>query len=341
MSENVRESQVIASSLSGNELAGALSELVAMRWDNYDLSPFMLYLVDVCVPAALPYLADQFDVDGLRGFAMVVDEEQQRELIKQSISLHKYMGTPWAIREACNTIGFPVILLEEGATIPGAATTLDDWAQFRILIEAATNRYITAEEARKLRQFVEYYKNERSHLIELGFYQSLIESNLFRLKVEERDQLNINVITLELAPNLVTLNPRGDKIKVIIRVNTSFIMPVLIYWGDGTNDKVNITYSGMAGTSEINIVSDPNITGSDREITTAIENPIGIVLGSLTIRQWCKWRNAYSWDYNQAYNQFSPMLPYIELNRQTVWLEDTADFDEQIKVKSNTDWKVE
>lgn len=338
--DNVTKSPVIASSLSGNELAGALSELVAGRWDNWDLSPFMVYLADVCAPAALPFLAGQFDVDGLRGFAMAADEEQQRELIKQSINLHKYMGTPWAIREACHTIGFPVILLEEGATIPGA-TTPDDWAQFRILIEADLSRYITAEEARKLRQFVEYYKNERSHLIELGFYQSLTESALFRPSAEERDILTVDVITLELYPTPVILNPRGDEVKVTIKINVPFKMAVLIYWGDGTNDKINAGFSGTAGTSEISIVSDLNGTGNDREITTAIETPAGVVLGILIIRQLGKWRNAYSHDYNRAYNQFSPVPPYLQLNKQTVWLEATADFNEQVEIKSNTDWRVE
>lgn len=335
------EKNVIASSLSGNELAGALSELVAGRWDDWDLSPFMVYLVDVCAPAALPFLAGQFDVDGLRGFAMAAGEEQQRELIKQSISLHKYMGTPWAIREACRTIGFPIVLLEEGATIPGAAPAPDDWAQFRILIEAATDRHITAEEARKLRQFVEFYKNERSHLIELGFFQSLTEDNLFRPEAGERDILTVDIITLELTPNPAILNPQGDEVKITIKINVPFKMPVLVYWGDGTNDKLNATFSGTAGTSEINIVSDPNGTGKDRKVTTAIETPGGVVLGVLTIIQRGTWRNAYSRDYNRAYNQYSPVPPYMQLNKQVVWLEDTADYNEQVELKSNRDWKTE
>lgn len=335
------EIDVMASSLSGNELARALSELVAERWDNWNLSPFMAYLVDICAPATLPYLADQFDIDGIRGIAMAADEEQQRELIRQSIALHKYMGTPWAIRKACNTIGFPVILLQEGATLPGAIPALEDWAQFRILIEADMNRHITAEEARKLRQFVEFYKNERSHLIELGFYQSLTESNLFRPDPGNRDTLTIDVITLGLSPNPAIINPRGDEVKVTIKINVPFKMPVLIYWGDGTNDKINITYSGIAGTSEINIVSDPNTTEKDREVAANIESVTGIVLGVLTIQQWCKWRNAYSYAYSRAYNQYSPVPPYLELSKKAVWLEDTADYNEQVELKSNQDWNVE
>ena len=177
---------VIASSLTNNELANAFSELVAERWDNFDVSPFMAYLVDTCAATALPYLAEQFDIAGLQGFAMAENEVQQRELIKRSIALHKFIGTPWAIREACKTVGFPVILLEEGVN--------NDWAQFSVLIEADSNRRVLEENYRKLRLFIEFYKNERSHLAELGFFQSLKDEYVFNNQVEERDELMIFIL---------------------------------------------------------------------------------------------------------------------------------------------------
>ena len=57
------DKNVIASAISDNELARAFSELVADRWDNWDLSEFLPYLVDTVAPSVLPYLADQFDID--------------------------------------------------------------------------------------------------------------------------------------------------------------------------------------------------------------------------------------------------------------------------------------
>lgn len=107
------DKNVIASAISDNELARAFSELVADRWDNWDLSEFLPYLVDTVAPSVLPYLADQFDIDGLQGFGMAETEQQQRDIIKKSIALHKFIGTPWAIREACRTVGFPIVILEE------------------------------------------------------------------------------------------------------------------------------------------------------------------------------------------------------------------------------------
>ena len=181
---------VIASSLADNELAKAFSELVAERWDNFDITPFMVYLVDSCEASVLPYLADQFDIAGLQGFEIAMNEEQQRGLIKRSIALHKFIGTPWAIREACKTIGFPVIILEEGVTV--GVPTSHDWAQFRIFIEADVNRPITKDDYRKLRLFIEFYKNERSHLVELGFFQSWKDEYVFNNPVKERDELTIS-----------------------------------------------------------------------------------------------------------------------------------------------------
>jgi P2-related tail formation protein len=186
---------VIASSLSNNELAKAFSRLVAERWDNWDLSPFMAYLVDTCEVSALSYLADQFDVAGLQGFEVAENEEQQRELIKRSIAFHKFIGTTWAIREACRTVGFPVVIIEEG--IASAEPDPDtDWARFRVLVEADIARHITKEHSRKLRLFIEFYKNERSHLVELGFYQRLKDDCMLGSSIESGEVLVIKIQNL-------------------------------------------------------------------------------------------------------------------------------------------------
>lgn len=153
------DKNVIASAISDNELARAFSEMVADRWDNWDLSEFLPYLVDTVAPSALPYLADQFDIDGLQGFGMAETEQQQRDIIKKSIALHKFIGTPWAIREACRTVGFPIVILEE---------------------------------SRKIHLFVEFYKNERSHLVEVGYYQRIEASEIV---FNTNDWLNVEVTT--------------------------------------------------------------------------------------------------------------------------------------------------
>lgn len=284
---------IVASVLSNNELAQAFSELVAQRWDDWDLTPFMAYLVDTCVTAALPFLADQFDVDGLKGFGVAENDQQQREIIKQSIALHKFIGTPWAIRESCRTVGFPVVLLEEGvAAIDGGDIGPEDWAKFRVLVEADVARCITADDARKLRVFVEFYKNERSHLVELGFYQLLTDYCLYRPS-DEMDNLTIDSLIMD--PRTIVLDPSGAPIVVNIYPSTGILLQEFEHdWGNG--DMLSILISNNHVVAE----SDKNNVG-DRQVTIPIKTVGGRILGTFIVKQKIYW-NGYSNAYNSAYN---------------------------------------
>ena len=347
--------KIIASAISDNELAQAFSELVAERWDNWDLSVFLPYLVDTCAASVLPYLADQFDVEGVRGFAMAMDEEQQRDIIKKSIALHKYIGTPWAIREACRTVGFPVIVLEEGVSaIPGGPESPEDWARFRVLVEAHPNRHITAEEAKKMRLFVEFYKNERSHLVEMGFFQPLMD----RLSVQHEE---LDVMFLSLSPNPVLLTANGAARSVEVNSNVDWTLERTVYeWPDGSGNKLPLEFTGHAGHGEIIVKSDYyikenpkvraynsayseaySLPGSDERI---MDIPIfslsGKCLGILTVTQNCGFHNAYSRAYSNAYNVFNHEA-YINVSPKDIWLPADPVEDVQIIVESNSTWTIE
>jgi len=183
--------RVLASSVSNVEIAQVAHDVVADRWDNFDLSGFLVYLVDGCAAAALPYLAEQFNVAGLAGFAVATSEEEQRELIKQAILLHKYMGTPYAIRRACETVGFPVIILDEG--VPSdPPDPLTDWARFSVFVQTPDTP-VDGHVFAKMRAFICNYKPERCHLVGLGLWLPFSENeNLWRPK--EREELKIEII---------------------------------------------------------------------------------------------------------------------------------------------------
>jgi len=173
------EKRVIANSIGSTELARVTHDVVAERWDNMDLTQFLAYLVDTCAAAALPYLAEQFGVDGLRGFAIAQNEQEQRELIKKSIRLWKLMGTPAALRMACEAAGFTVFILDEGVpSTPPDPTT--DWARFRLFVGVDETRPITGNQFGELRVFVEMYKAARCHLVEFGIYLPFGGEKLFR-----------------------------------------------------------------------------------------------------------------------------------------------------------------
>lgn len=349
------EKKIIASALSDYELARAFSELVAERWDNWDLSVFLPYLVDTVAASALPYLADQFDVEGLRGFAMAMDEEQQRDIIKKSIALHKYIGTPWAIREACRTVGFPVIILDEGVTAtPGGPESPEDWARFRVLVEADINRHITVEEAQKMRLFVEFYKNERSHLVELGFFQPWTDQ--LSQPWEELD-----IMFLSMTPNPVLLTANGSPQIVTVNSNVDWAPDHVVYeWPDGSGNKLTLEYTGAAGYSEIVVKSDYyikddprvrayspaysdaySLPGSDeRTIEIPIHSTTGKQLGILTVIQRPGFRNAYSRGYSNAYNIFNHGA-FIDVKPTEIRLPADPTESVQITVESNTKWTIE
>jgi len=191
--------RVIASSIDSVQLAQVAHDVVAERWDNWDLTEFLVYLVDTVDASVLPYLADQFNVEGLRGFSVASSELEQRELIKKAIALHKRIGTPWAIKEACRSVGFPIIILDEGVTeVPGGpADPETDWARFRVFVSTDNENSVTPEMMNKIRAFINIYKPERSHLQRLGFYQELSDGTVFAPLddgVRKREILELQII---------------------------------------------------------------------------------------------------------------------------------------------------
>ncbi len=297
------DKRVIASSIADNEVVRAFSEFLADRWGDWDLSPFMAYLVDICAPSVLPYLADQFDIDGLRGFKMATTEQQRRDLIKQSIALHKYLGTPWAIREACRTVGFPIINIDEGVTaIPGGPESPEDWARFSVLIETEDSRPITAEEARQLRLFIDFYKNERSHLVELGFNQTLSDENVYSDLVDQRE--NFQLLIARVYPNPVVMNMMGDMVAFVVDCPDEWrLVQSTINWPDETGDTLSVSYSGEAGKTIVRVTSSSNNTGVTRRAEVFIETSEGQMLDPVVIEQLsASVNNAYGPAYSSAYN---------------------------------------
>ncbi|MBJ4230017.1 phage tail protein I, partial [Salmonella enterica subsp. enterica serovar Weltevreden] len=98
--------------LASDERFSILANIAAERFAQIDLTALLVYLVDIVDASALPSLAGQFHVQGLEGWLFAANEQEKRELIKQAIELHKYKGTPWAVRRVLEILSLPGTISE-------------------------------------------------------------------------------------------------------------------------------------------------------------------------------------------------------------------------------------
>src|SRR3984957_8009279 len=153
-------------------LLGLIARLAAL-----DLTTLLVYRIDSVVADALPFLAWQFDilsplwqliapvalgVDALTNIDLLIDvdnliesgglvtelaltEAAQRELLKNAIALHRFRGTPWAVKQALASLGWATVSLLEGQTSWGgvAYPANQGWAVFRVMIDLAAGQGVS------------------------------------------------------------------------------------------------------------------------------------------------------------------------------------------------------
>lgn len=100
--------------LAGDERFALLCKLLEERHAGIDLTPMLVYLVDLVKAPLLPVLADQFSLLDEAVWMLAESEDARRNLIKNAVELHRYKGTPWAIREIIRLLGFGEVELQEG-----------------------------------------------------------------------------------------------------------------------------------------------------------------------------------------------------------------------------------
>jgi phage tail P2-like protein len=150
---------VLADSVAHLPHLQAFDLLVKKRFSDLELDKLLVYIIDSVDPSAIPYLAQQFDVLGYKGFRLAKTESDQREIIKKSIELHRYKGTLWAVREALTAIGFGAAVISENVTGPFT---------FRVSIDLGSQS-LDVSQISDLAKMIEEYKNERSTLADISY----------------------------------------------------------------------------------------------------------------------------------------------------------------------------
>ncbi len=170
--------------LAGAPHLAAFDTLASARLDALELDAVLVYIIDSVNVTALPHLAEQFGVSGLRGFKQATTEAEKRSIIKQAIELKRYMGTVYAIEQAMISLGYGGCTLIEGID---EGTPSIDWAKFKITADLGNSRGLDGDNATNLTALINEYKNVRSHLLSIEFTANI--TDILEAIVEE---LNVN-----------------------------------------------------------------------------------------------------------------------------------------------------
>ena len=128
---------IIADSIRYQQQWYAMDIWMQQTLKRIDVSKLLIYFIDTVDAAVLPFLAQEFDVLGIKGWDFATTEAQQRALIKKAVQLHKYKGTPWAVEQVVAQAGYvDAVLVERCGTDP-----VTGWAIFRIEVDITANPF--------------------------------------------------------------------------------------------------------------------------------------------------------------------------------------------------------
>ena len=180
----------------------ALLELIA-RLADLDLAPLLVYRIDSVPAGALPFLAWQFDIlsplwqliapvaigiDALTNVDLLIDidnlietggvavadsltEAAQREMLKSAVPLHRFRGTPWAVKQALAALGWTQVSLLEGQSRWGGAAypASQGWAVFRVMINLVNGQAVPSGVVLTAAAAVKFFKPARAWLDSIWF----------------------------------------------------------------------------------------------------------------------------------------------------------------------------
>ncbi len=180
----------------------ALLVLIA-RLAALDLTTLLVYRLDSVVESALPFLAWQFDIlsplwqliapvsvgiDALTNIDLLTDVDnliesgglvsaqaltaaQERALLTSAIPLHRFRGTPWAIKQALAALGWTEVTLHEAQSRWGgdAYPSSQGWAVFRVMINLVAGQGVPTGAASTAAAAINFFKPARAWMDSIWF----------------------------------------------------------------------------------------------------------------------------------------------------------------------------
>lgn len=143
-----------------NDISSKAFDELFSSLNSLDTNTLLVYLIDTVDASALPHLAEQFHVTGNEGWLLAAGKAGQRQLIKESIKIHRIKGTKAAVKNVLKTLNL------DGK--------IQEWFEyggepyhFRIYI-VLKNRGYDAATFDLLKKMIDEYKNVRSVLEEIN-----------------------------------------------------------------------------------------------------------------------------------------------------------------------------
>lgn len=171
----------LASAVNAVPHLAAFHDIVKKRLDDIDKSIALVNMIDTVPAVALPLLARQFHAMGFEGWRFASTDAERRKLLRKSIELHRFKGTPWSIKEALRTIGYDHVEFQEGVdkvldgtwVLDGSVTLgSEGWAKFRAFVWVDDLLAITTEISDLIVGIILEYKPARCHLMDITFYSN-------------------------------------------------------------------------------------------------------------------------------------------------------------------------
>ncbi len=139
-----------------NDLSSITFDELFARFQKLDMRCILTNLFDEVDESALVHLAEQFHITGNEGWLSCQTEQERRELLKNSLKLHKFRGTKYALVRVLSILGLNGIV-QEWFEYGGKPY------HFKISIEM-NNRAFDFETENSLLELINANKNVRSKL---------------------------------------------------------------------------------------------------------------------------------------------------------------------------------
>lgn len=130
-------------------------DALASRMTELDLTPILVYLIDLVPADALPILAEQFNVVGPL-WNYLPNESAKRRAIKESVAWHRAKGTPWSVETALSWAGHE-------SKVEDTTGTERRWAEYQIELGVP----VATDALEAVLELARFAAPPRSHLVRL------------------------------------------------------------------------------------------------------------------------------------------------------------------------------